>query len=259
MRKCLGAAFAVACLLLLAGCAFNPKPFPSEWHAPTLPPIEALNRQVFWFNNQLDTHALEPLARGWDWMVPHPVQRGFSNFFDNLRFPIVIVNDILQGQPRWAYQTVARFSSNTILGGLGFVDIAGERGIPPHVQDTGLTFGRWGIPPGHYLVLPFFGPSNVRDTFGFGGDLALAIYPWFIAIPGVTTAASAVDVVNRRARVLDEVSAAREASIDFYSFARDAYMQRRAALVRGEALPNTEQQNELYDTEIYEDYIEEGK
>lgn len=258
MRAHLRSVFAVACLLGLAGCSFNPKPFPAEWHAPTLPPLEPLNRQVFWLNNQLDVHALEPVARGWDWMVPKPVQRGFNNFFDNLRFPIVIVNDVLQGQPRWAAETIARFQCNTFLGGLGFYDLASDLGVPPHPQDTGLTLGRWGIPPGPFVVLPVFGPSNVRDTFGFAGDLGLAIYPWFVTIPGVTTALSAVDVVNRRAGYLDEVEEARAASIDYYSFARDAFMQRRAALVRGDALPSTEQQDELYDTEIYEDYIEEG-
>lgn len=257
MSERLRPAFAVACLLWLSGCTVNPRPFPAEWHAPTLPPIEALNRQVFWFNDQLDVHALEPVARGWHWLVPDPVERGFNNFFDNLRFPIVIVNDLLQGRPRWAAETLARFQCNTFLGGLGFYDLASDLGVPPHIQDTGLTLGRWGIPPGPFVVLPVFGPSNVRDTVGFAGDMGLAIYPWFVTIPGVTTAAAAVDVVNRRARLLDQVSEAKAASIDYYSFARDAFIQRREALVRGEPL-SAEQQDELYDTEIYEDYIEEG-
>jgi phospholipid-binding lipoprotein MlaA len=249
MRNLLGSLLAVPCLLLLTGCSYKPRPFP----------LEGVNKKVFWFNDQLDIHALEPVARGWHHLWPDPVERGFNNFFDNLRFPIVIVNDILQGEPRWAYETVARFSANTILGGLGFVDIASERGIPPHIQDTGLTLGRWGVPPGDYIVLPFFGPSNVRDTFGFAGDLGLAIYPFFVTIPGITVAAAGIDVVNRRATYLDEVSAAKAASVDYYSFAKDAYMQRRAALVRGETPTDTRQQDELYDTEIYEDFIEEGQ
>jgi len=258
MRKGLRALFAVACLLLVSGCSFKPQPFPSELSVPSLPPIEVMNKKVFWLNDQLDIHALEPVARGWNWMTPDPVQRGFNNFFDNLRFPIVIVNDILQGRPRWAAETIARFQCNTFLGGLGFYDLASDLGVPPHIQDTGLTLGRWGVPPGPYLVLPFFGPSNVRDTFGFAGDLGLAIYPWFVTVPGVTVALSAVDVVNRRARFLDQVSAAKAASVDYYSFVRDAYMQRRQALVRGDVPPGTEPQDELYDTEIYEGYIEEG-
>jgi phospholipid-binding lipoprotein MlaA len=258
MTKCLRATFAVASLLLVAGCSFNPKPFPSEWHAPTLPPIDALNRQVFWLNDQIDVHALEPVARGWDFVCPDPVQRGLNNFFDNLRFPIVLVNDILQGQPRLAYQTVARFSSNTILGGLGFVDIASERGIPPHIQDMGLTFGRWGIPAGPYLVLPLLGPSNPRDAMGLVGDSALAIYPWFITVPGITVGATAVDLVNRRSRVLDQVQDVKAASVDYFAFVRDAFIQRRWKLIHGEAVSNGPREDELYNTEIYEDFIEEG-
>lgn len=268
-----GALGALVGLLLVAGCSFNPKPFPSHLSWPTLPraevgdhkviwamdqPLEPMNKRVFWFNDQLDIHVLEPVARGWDWLMPDPVQRGFSNFFDNLRFPIVIVNDAMQGRPRWAAETLMRFQTNTLLGGLGFVDVAAARGMPPHVQDTGLTFGRWGIPAGAYIVLPFFGPSNVRDTVGFAGDLGLAVYPWFVTIPGITVAASGIDVVNRRSRVLTEVRTAKEASVDYYAFVRDAYTQRRWTLVHDQETPSSEQQDELYDTEIYEDYMEEG-
>lgn len=271
-RRFVGAAAAVACVLLGAGCSFNPQPFPSTWTF-SLPrsevgdrkalwrldePLEPANKRIFWLNDTLDVYALEPAARGWDSVVPDKVQRGFSNFFDNLRFPIVFVNDVLQGRPRWAAETFMRFQTNTLLGGLGFVDVAADRGMPGHIQDTGLTLGRWGIPAGPFIMLPFFGPSNARDTVGFGADLGLAVYPWFITIPGVTVAASGIDVVNRRSRILDQVSAAKEASVDYYSFVRDAYTQRRWKLVHDQELPNVEKQDELYDTEIYEDYIEEG-
>jgi phospholipid-binding lipoprotein MlaA len=168
------------------------------------------------------------------------------------------VNDILQARPRSAAETIARFQCNTFLGGLGFFDVAKDLGVPAHIQDTGLTLGRWGVPPGPYLVLPFFGPSNIRDTFGFAGDLGLGVYTWFIAIPGITVAASGIEVLNRRSRLLNEVTAAKAASVDYYSFARDAYTQRRWKLIHGETPSNTEQQDELYDTEIYEGYMEEG-
>ncbi|MBX3026612.1 VacJ family lipoprotein [bacterium] len=221
-------------------------------------PLEPANRRIFRFNDLLDVHVLEPIARGWDDVVPDPVQHGFSNFFDNLRFPIVLVNDVLQGRPRLAVETIARFQCNTFLGGLGFVDLARDLGVPAHIQDTGLTFGRWGIPAGPFIMLPFFGPSNARDTVGFAADLGLAVYPWFITVPGVTVAASGIDVVNRRSLILDEVRAAKDASIDYYTFVRDAYTQRRERLVHGETPTSAEQRDELYDTEIYEDYMEEG-
>ena len=217
--------------VLLSACAGTQPPRPDD------DPFEGFNRSMFWFNDQLDTYALEPVARGWDHLWPDPVQRGFNNFFDNLRFPIVLVNDVLQGRPRLAVETIARFQCNTFLGGLGFLDLASDLGVPPHIQDTGLTLGRWGIAPGPYLMLPVLGPSNPRDTTGLVADTGLAIYPFFIAIPGVTVAATAIDVVNRRSRVLSQVEEVKAASVDYYSFVRNAYVQRRWKLIHGQAVP----------------------
>ncbi|HSQ00615.1 MAG TPA: VacJ family lipoprotein [Candidatus Dormibacteraeota bacterium] len=240
---------AVGWLVLLSACAAKPRPFP----------LDGVNRGVFWFNDQLDIYALEPVARGWDRLWPDPVQRGFNNFFDNLRFPIVLVNDILQARPHSAVETIARFQCNTFLGGLGFLDLASDLGVPPHIQDSGLTLGRWGIPAGPYLVLPLLGPSNPRDAVGLLADSLLTIYPYFIAVPGITVGATAVDVVNRRSRVLGQVADAKAASVDYYAFVRDAYTQRRWKLIHGETPASGEQQDELYDTETYDDYMEEGK
>lgn len=238
--------------LVCAGCAGKEPPRPDH------DPWEGMNRKVFAFNDALDTWALAPVARVWDRAWPDPVQRGFSNFFDNLRFPIVLVNDILQAEPRLAIETIARFQTNTFLGGLGFFDLASDLGVPPHVQDTGLTLGRWGIAPGPYLVLPFFGPSNPRDTGGLAVDFGLAVYPWLISVPGITVGASAIDVVNRRSRVLTLVDDAKAASIDYYTFVRNAYIQRRWREIQRMAPPGSEQEEDLYDAEIYEDYLEEG-
>jgi phospholipid-binding lipoprotein MlaA len=238
--------------LLLVGCAGTQPPRPDH------DPIQGFNRKIFWFNDQVDIWVLEPAARVWDRAWPDPVQRGFSNFFDNLRFPIVLVNDVLQARPRQAVETIARFQCNTFLGGLGFFDLASDLGVPEHVQDTGLTFGRWGVPAGPYLVLPLLGPSNPRDAVGLVGDSLLAIYPFFVTIPGVTAAATGVDIVNRRSRVLGQVQDAKAASIDYYSFVRDAYTQRRWKEIHGQ-VPTAAEQEELYDDEIYEDYEEEGQ
>jgi phospholipid-binding lipoprotein MlaA len=239
-------------VLLLGGCAGTQPPRPDH------DPIEGVNRKIFWFNDQLDIYVLEPVARVWDHAWPDPVQRGLSNFFDNLRFPLVLVNDILQARPRLALETIARFQCNTFLGGLGFVDLASDLGVPPHVQDTGLTLGRWGIAPGPYLVLPLLGPSNPRDTVGLIGDGLLAIYPFFVTIPGVTVGLGVIDVVNRRSRVISQIEDAKAASIDYYSFIRNAYGQRRWKEIRGQT-PSAEQQEELYNEEVFEDYLEEGE
>jgi phospholipid-binding lipoprotein MlaA len=239
-------------LLCLSACAGTQPPRPDD------DPFEGFNRSMFWFNDQLDIYALEPIARGWDHLWPDPVQRGFNNFFDNLRFPIVLVNDILQARPRSAVETIARFQCNTFLGGLGFWDLASDLGVPPHIQDTGLTLGRWGMAPGPYLVWPLIGPSNPRDTAGFIADSGLAVYPFFVSIPGITIGAGAIDIINRRSRVLDQVSEVKAASLDYYTFVRNAYVQRRWKLVHGETPAGGAQEDELYNTEIYEDFIEEG-
>jgi len=252
-RTCRGAALlAVVAALALAGCSAQQRPHPDH------DPLEGLNRKVFWLNDSLDQYGLEPLARGWDYVMPSFAQRGLSNFFDNLRLPIVLVNDILQAQPRLAAETIARFQCNTFLGGLGFYDLAEDLGVPPHIQDTGLTFGRWGIAPGPYLMLPFFGPSNPRDTVGLALDGLLAIYPFFITIPGITTAIGAIDIVNRRSRVLDQVQDAKQASLDYYAFIRNAYVQRRWKEVRRQTPASGAEEEDLYNEENVEDYLEEG-
>lgn len=242
----------VVAALWLAGCAAIEPPRPDD------DPYEGLNRDIFAFNEALDTWALEPVARGWDYVMPDVAQRGLVNFFNNLRLPIVLTNDILQGRPRLAAETIGRFQANTFLGFFGFWDIAAEFGVPAHVQDTGLTLARWGIKPGPFLMMPVFGPSNLRDIVGFGVDGMLNVYPFFVTIPYVTVAVSGVDVVNRRARVLDQVDEARRASLDFYTFIRNAYVQRRWREVVGEAPEGGAAQEDLYDVEIFEDQLEEG-
>jgi phospholipid-binding lipoprotein MlaA len=238
--------------ILLSGCATIQPPQPDD------DPYEHLNRNIFALNETLDQWGLEPVARAWNWMTPDVVQRGFVNFFNNLRLPIVLTNDLLQGQPRWAAETIGRFQANTILGFFGFWDIAADFGVPAHVQDTGLTLARAGIKPGPFLMAPVLGPTNLRDLLGFGVDTMLNIYPFFVNIPYVTITAGGIDIVNRRSRALDQVDEARRASVDFYSFVRNAYVQRRWREVVGEQPAGGAQAEDLYDVEIFEDQVEEG-
>lgn len=233
---------------LLAGCAGTQPPRPDH------DPLERFNRPIFAFNDWLDVHALEPVARAWDRAWPDPVERGFSNFFANLRTPVVLANDLLQGEPRLAVETLARFQCNTFLGGLGFWDLASDLGVPPHVQDTGLTLGRWGLAPGPYLVLPVFGPSTPRDLAGTAGDVMLEVYWFFVTVPGITAGLGGIRLVNERARLLGPVADAKDASLDYYSFVRNAYVQRRWREIHGLAPPDSEE--DLYNEEMYEDDIE---
>ncbi len=193
-------------------------------------PWQRMNRGIFWFNDQCDVYVLEPVAEGWDMVMPERAETSISNFFANLRFPVVMVNDLLQGKPGAAAIDVGRFMVNTSFGIAGLFDPATIWGLEKHNEDFGQTLGVWGVPPGPYLVLPLFGPSNPRDTAGMPVDYVLSITP-LVLNSFWWTGAGVVNVVNTRAQYLDEVRNAKEASLDYYVFARNAYYQRRKALV----------------------------
>jgi phospholipid-binding lipoprotein MlaA len=210
-------------------------------------PIEPVNRGIFWFNDKLDVYALEPTARAWHWAVPDPAERMFENFFDNLRFPIVVVNNLLQGKAEAGGITTARFLMNSSIGIGGLFDPASDVGLEPHPEDFGQTLGWWGAPPGPYLMFPFFGPSNVRDTGGQVVDYFITVYPYFVN-SWVLFGGGVVRTLNGRAQILDEVTSAREASLDYYTFVRNAYFQRREALVRDQLVDESAPPaDDLYD------------
>jgi phospholipid-binding lipoprotein MlaA len=226
-------------LALLAGCAVHRTP------APEHDPIEGFNRKIFWFNDQVDDWVLVPVATGWDKVAPDRVQHSVSNFFSNLRFPIVATNDVLQGKVVDGVGDVGRFVLNSTLGVVGLFDPATGIGLVEHDEDFGQTLAVWGVPPGPYLVLPLLGPSSPRETLGLVVDEAFSVTTFF-ADWWVLGAARVVDVVNERSRVLDEVHRAKEASFDYYSFLRNAYSQRRTALVNDSGEKTKEEEDELY-------------
>ncbi len=211
-------------------------------------PLEAFNRKVFWFNDQLDVYVLVPVAKGWDFVVPRRAQTSVSNFFANLRFPIDTMNNLFQGKVRYAAVDVGRFAINTTAGVAGFFDPATSLGLEPHVEDFGQTLGWWGVGPGPYLMLPILGPSTVRDGVGILADYPLAVTPFFVDwyyLFGART----VEIVNFRASILDTVEKAKEASFDYYSFVRNAYLQRRTSAISDQASPSQETQDDLYHPE----------
>jgi phospholipid-binding lipoprotein MlaA len=210
-------------------------------------PAESFNRKMFWFNDKADVYVLEPVAKGWDFVVPDRVQTSIANFFKNLAFPVVFINSTLQAKPRAAAIELARFMANTTFGLAGFFDPATPWGLERQEEDTGQTLGYWGVPAGPYLVWPFFGPSNVRDTFGLAGDSLLGLYTFFI-IPYVTIGTNTVRIVNDRSLFLDEVRNAKKASIDYYVFVRNAYLQRRNTLIE-DGVVKPEGEEDLYEIE----------
>lgn len=250
---------AVVCLSLLAAgvAACGPPASRSGmWRAsagrPDNDPIEPVNRKVFWFNDKVDVYVLEPVAKGWDRVAPDPVQRSVANFFANVRFPIVFVNDLLQGKVQRGAEDAGRFAINTTVGVVGLFDYAARLGLEPHVEDFGQTLGWWGVPPGPYLVWPILGPSNPRDTVGLFGDSAASIASWWIDWY-ILTGARVFETVNTRAIFLDTVAEAKRASFDYYSFVRNAYFQRRQALINDQAAESTLDQENLYYPAVQED------
>lgn len=215
-------------------------------------PLESLNRKIFWFNDKADLYVLEPVARGWDWIAPKRVQRSLSNFFLNLRFPINTVNDIFQAEPHDAGMHIARFMVNTTFGVAGFFDPASDWGLVAQEEDFGQTLGRWGVGPGPFLMVPILGPSSVRDAMRFPVDGTLSGLPF--ALDGfILLGMTAGEFVNFRARTLGDFDAARAASLDFYAFVRNAYLQRRLALIGDGEPESSEPSDDLYDLDLYDD------
>ncbi len=217
-------------------------------------PLQKMNRGIFWFNDHADQYVLEPAAKGWNFVVPQGVQNSLSDFFANLRFPVVMVNNLLQGKVQPAAVDVSRFMVNTTFGIAGFFDPASDWGLERHHEDFGQTLGVWGVPPGPYLVLPLFGPSNPRDTGALAVDYVLSVTPLFA--PGYATiSAGAVNAVNARAQVIEEVKDAKEASLDYYVFVRNAYHQRRDALIHDQKQDERDHAptDDLYDLNTIDD------
>ena len=196
-------------------------------------PFEGFNEKMFWFNREvLDRFLLKPAATAWDFIIADPVQRGIYNIFDNLAVVRRVVNNTLQWKLTGAATEVARFTINSTIGLVGFFDVARDAfGIQQRDEDTGQTFGVWGIGPGPYLVLPFLPPLTIRDGIGYAFDTAMTPYIYFI--PWYANAgATATSTVNERSLNLDRFERVAESTIDLYGAVRNAYLQRRAAAIR---------------------------
>ncbi|MGX5649395.1 MULTISPECIES: VacJ family lipoprotein [Hydrogenophaga] len=208
-----------AALVLLAGCATGPDADPKD-------PLEPLNRGVYRFNDAIDTAVLKPAATAYVDITPSPVRTGVNNFFSNLGDLWSAVNAGLQLRPRETADNLLRFGVNTVLGFGGLLDIAGEAGIPRTRIDFGQTLGRWGVPSGAYVVLPFFGPSTVRDTGGLVVDWEGDLVDHVNHIP-TRNSLYALRVVDTRAGLLRAGELFEGAALDKYSLMRDFYLGRR--------------------------------
>jgi len=196
-------------------------------------PLEGINRAIFGFNNVADRAILEPVAKGYK-KLPSPIQSGIGNFINNLKLPLAAVNQLLQGQGRNAVESTGRFLVNSTIGVFGLIDVADNIGLEQKEEDFGQTLSKWGVGDGFYIVLPLFGPSNLRDTTGMVITMmtdpinAYAVSQGEAWLIPMRTAANAVD---QRSQIIDEVNALRDNSIDYYAAVRSSYYQNRKAAI----------------------------
>ena len=227
LRHTFRMALAGLVLALVQGCASGPNANPAD-------PLESFNRGVFKFNDGVDRAILKPVATAYKAVTPAPVRTGVGNFFGNLGDVWSLVNNVLQAKPKESLETLLRISFNTIFGFAGVFDIATEMKLQKNPEDFGQTLGYWGVGPGAYVVLPFFGPSTVRDGLGrlvdANADLVNNTKQVRVRNPAVVLRA-----VDSRAGVLDAGEVIDQAALDKYAFTRDAYLQRRKSLIGREA------------------------
>jgi phospholipid-binding lipoprotein MlaA len=197
-------------------------------------PWEKYNRGVYRFNDVVDRYTLKPVAKGYRAVTPNVVRTGITNFFINLRSPLVIMNDLLQGKVRQAGSDTARFVVNSTVGIVGLIDVGARINLPLHDEDFGQTLGVWGVPAGPYLMLPFMGPSSVRDGAGFGVD-AVANPRRRLISREADWILFGMDLVNSRASLLELEDIIQG---DSYLFIRDLYLQRREYAVRDGRVEN---------------------
>lgn len=210
---------AVLLCTLLAGCAtMASAPSPAD-------PIEKVNRATYAFNDSLDRAILKPVARGYRRYLPQFMRTGVTNFISNLAYPTTIANDLLQFKLMDAVSDTTRLVLNSTFGLGGLLDPASRAGLPRNNEDFGQTLGRWGIPSGPYLMLPFLGPSTLRDAPALYADY-LTDGRHYIADNDLDFAFAGLSIVDRRARLIP-AEAAIEGAFDPYAMIREAFLARR--------------------------------
>ncbi|TBO30131.1 VacJ family lipoprotein [Aquabacterium lacunae] len=206
-------------------------------------PMEAFNRKVFGFNEAVDTAVVAPVARGYVAVTPQPVQTGVTNFLNNLKDVWATVNLFLQGRVGEGAQNILRVAINSTLGVAGLVDVATELQLDRKDEDFGQTLGTWGVPSGAYVVLPFLGPSTVRDTAALPLDLYAGPTQAFSEVRDINVVRG-LNIIDVRARLLGASDLLGDVALDKYTFIRDAFLQRRRSQVYNGDVPE-----EAYDDE----------
>jgi phospholipid-binding lipoprotein MlaA len=214
-----GKIWVIGFVLLLQACA-------SVKNADVRDPWEPMNRSVYNFNEVLDTVAIKPAAKAYTAVLPSPVRTGIHNVVGNLGDVWTLVNTALQLKVQATAETFMRISVNTVFGLGGVLDVASEMGIEKRKEDFGQTLGYWGVQPGPYVVLPFLGPSTLRDSLAMPLDMRGDVTQQFND-PATRHALTVTRLMDVRAGLLESLDVIKAAALDPYSFVRDAYLQKR--------------------------------
>lgn len=218
----------------LAGCAAAPDAADKEAVAEfeeLNDPLEPANRAIFRVNRAIDVAVIKPTAYVYRTYTPDFFQESVTNLLNNLRSPVILFNDLLQGELRRAGTTLARFVINSTIGVGGLRDPAAGWGLVYHSEDFGQTLAVWSLPEGPFLMLPILGPSNPRDTVGLVVDyLVDPLHIWLTNTDRSEWiyARGGIRIVDQRARHYDELADLERSSLDYYAAVRSLYRQRRA-------------------------------
>lgn len=230
-------ALAVPVFLMLAGCATRPPASDPEAVAEfeaNNDPFEPFNRSMFAVHQAIDAAILRPINVAYR-VLPQPVRNSVSSVLNNIRTPVVLLNDMLQGQPRRAGDTLGRFVVNTTVGLGGIFDVADSYfGVPVHYEDFGQTLATFGVGEGPFLFLPVLGPSNPRDLFGYGVDSAAQPLNWFgqgLAVSILSGVRGGAIVLDNRDYYFEAIDDLNRTSLDPYAALRTARRQSRAAAI----------------------------
>ena len=210
---------------LVTGCASN-QTIDGEVNPD---PYEDTNRSFYKFNDALDRHIMTPVAKNYVKVTPEPVRDGVTNFFDNMEYLNVILHSFLQGKLGQGISDVTRFVVNSTVGIGGLLDVATSMGLKENDEDLGQTLAVWGVDQGVYLYIPFLGPYTARNSPDVASSYFTNPFTYISSI--FLLPVTALNLINDRANLLEASEFVEEASIDPYSFTREAYLQQRRYLI----------------------------
>ena len=245
--------WALACLLILSGCASTGIETDNDTT------LESYNHAMFKFNNIVEKSVIRPVAKGYRKVTNQYIRQRVTNFFDNLEEPISMANHILQGEFHNSGQNLARFMINTTIGGLGLFDVASKAGLEKMPTGFDKTMATWCVPDGPYVILPILGPSTPRATTGWIVDSYTAPAYWAVNESGddeamwVYYGANSLKYLNKYTENLNMIESLEEGSIDYYETVKSAYMQNRQKLKKCNLNQNDNTLDYDFDMDEYED------